>query len=164
MRSVWLSASHWRGIFFHYASNLQLIQSKAVDTLCASIEMGVQVILILIFSFVEKPWSLGLWTTHISINCKKGIMLECDKIISAQLLGAHPGFERLFNYLKIARKAFLTSTCGGWDEGGVGQKAVLQCIPVISTLWVNHTSCAKCATLILKDSLRYLAEIRLEGW
>ena len=88
-------------------------------------------------------------------------MLECDKIISTQLLSAHPGFERLFNYLKIARKAFLTSTRGGWDEGGVGQKAVLQCIPVMLTMWVNHT---RCATLILEDSLCYLAEVRLEGW
>ena len=61
-------------------------------------------------------------------------MLECDKIISAQLLNAHPGFERLYNHLKIARKSFLTSTRGGWDEGGVGQEAVLQCIPVMLTM------------------------------
>ena len=61
-------------------------------------------------------------------------MLECDKIISTQFLSAHPDFERLFNYLKIARKAFLTSTRGGWDESGVGQKAVLQCIPVMLTM------------------------------
>ena len=72
-------------------------------------------------------------------------------MIRSLLLSAHPGFERLFNYLKIARKAFLTSTRGGWDKGGVGQKAVLQCIPVL-------------LTLMLKDSLRYLAEVRLEGW
>ena len=39
-RSVWLSASHWRGIFCNYASNLQLIQSNAVDTLCAFIKLG----------------------------------------------------------------------------------------------------------------------------
>ena len=61
-------------------------------------------------------------------------MLECDKIISTQLHSAHPGLERLFNFLEIARKAFLTSTHGGWNEGGVGQEAVLQCIPVMLTM------------------------------
>ena len=78
--------------------------------------------LVLIFSFIEEPWSLVLWTTHISISCKK---MNYASVIRPFLLNDSVLIMVLnisSTTLKLPERLFSPPHVGGGMRGALAKK------------------------------------------